>query len=118
MQRVALGRDVETDRFADLGAKPPGQPLRAQLFVYIVDAARRRVFPQLVDHVADIVQQRGQHRGGRRVIGFSKGRRLQRMLELIDLAEAVATGRATNENIQKFLAQRIAHAPFLSRTGP
>ena len=51
-------------------------------------------------------------------LGFGKRRRLQRMLELVDLAQAITAGRPTDEDFEKFLTQRIAHTPLLSRTGP
>ena len=71
-----------------------------------------------MDHVADIVQQRGEHGGGRRLVGLGKRRGLQRMLQLVDLAQAVAARGAADEDVQKFLAQGIAHALFLARTAP
>ena len=84
--------------------------------MHVVDAAPGRILAQLMDHVADIVQQRGQHGGGRRAVGLGQRRRLQRMLELVDLAQAVAARGAADEDVQEFLAQGIAHAPFLART--
>ena len=40
------------------------------------------------------------------------------MLQLVDLAQAVAARGATDEDLEKFLAQGIAHALFLARTAP
>ena len=108
---------MQADRLADLGSEALGQPPGAQFLVHVVDAARGGILAELMDHVADIVQQRGEHGGGRRLFGLGLGRGLQRVLELVDLAQAVALGGAADEDVQKFLAQGIAHALFLSRTG-
>ena len=107
---------MQADRLAHLRPEALGQPARAQLLMHVIDAAPGRILAQLMDHVADIVQQRGQHGGGRRVVGLGKRRRLQRMLQLVDLAQAVAARGAADEDVQKFLAQGIAHAPCLART--
>jgi hypothetical protein len=106
-----------------LGAEALGQPFGAQFLVDVVDAAGGGILAQVMDHVADIVQQRGQHGGRRRVIGFGQCRGLQRMLELVDRAQAVATRGAADEDVQKFLTEwiaheGIAHAPLLARAGP
>ena len=52
-----------------------------------------------MDHVADIVQQRGEHGGSRRVIGLGMGRGLQGVLQLVDRAQAVALGGAADEDV-------------------
>ena len=66
--------------------------------------------------MADIVQQRGEHGGGRALVGFGEGGGLQRMLQLVDRAQPVAARGAAREDVQELLAQGIAHAPFLART--
>ena len=81
-----------------------------------VDAAAGRVLAELMDHVSDIVQQAGEHGGGRRVVRFGMRRALQGVLQLVDAAQAVPLGGAADEDVEKFLAQ-IAHTPFLARTG-
>ena len=115
---IALGRDMQADRLADFGAEALGQPAGAQLLVHVVEAARGGVLAQLVDHVADIVQQRGQHGGGGSIVLLGMRGGLQRMLELVDGAQAVALRGAAGEDGQEFLAQRIAHAPCLPRPSP
>ena len=50
------------------------------------------------------------------VSGTFKGRGLQGVLQLVDRAQAIALGGAADEDVQKFLAQGVAHALFLSRT--
>src|SRR5437763_13165437 len=113
---IALGRDMQADGLAHLGTETFCQPLGAEFLVHIVDAAAGRILAKRMDHVADIVQQRGQHGRRRAIVGFGECRRLQRVLQLVDRAQSVAARRATGEDVQKFLAQGIAHAPFLART--
>src|SRR4029450_11073387 len=62
---IALGRDMQADRLADFRSEALGQPFGAELIVHVVDAARGGILAELMDHVADVVQQRGEHRGGR-----------------------------------------------------
>ena len=111
---IALGRDVQADGLAHFRTETFGQPPGAQLLVHVVEAARGGVLAQLVDHVADIMQQRGKHGGGRRAVGLGQRRGLQRVLQLVDRAQAIALGGAADEDVEKFLTQGIAHAPFLS----
>ena len=113
---IALGGDVQAHRLADFRPEALGQPVGAELLVHVVDAARRGVFAQPMDHVADIVQQRGEHRCRRRAIGLGERRSLQRMLQLVHVAQAIAARGAADKDLQKLLAQGIAHAPFLART--
>ena len=83
--------------------------------LHIVDTTGGRIFAQFVDHVADIVQQRGQHRGRQSAVGLGKRGGLQGMLQLIDLAQAVALGGTTDENLQELLAKAVvAHVFFLA----
>src|SRR5258708_14406351 len=45
---ITLGRDMQTDGFADLGAKALGQPLGTKLLMPVVDAAAGRILPEWV----------------------------------------------------------------------
>jgi hypothetical protein len=110
---IALGGDMQAHRLAHVGAEAPGEPLRAALLVHVVDAAPGRILAEIVDHVADVVQQRGEHGGGRCRIGFSERRRLQGVLQLADLAQTVAPRGPASKDLQEFLAEGIAHAPRL-----
>ena len=39
---------------------------------------------------------------------------VQRMLQLVDAAQAIAPGGAADEDLEKFLAKSVAHARFLA----
>jgi hypothetical protein len=77
-----------------------------------------------MDHVADVMQQRGQHGGRRGTVGLGQRRRLQRVLELVAFAEALAARGAADEDAEEFLTEGVAdgrivdggivHARFLS----
>ena len=91
---------MQAHRLADRRAEALGQPAGAQLLMHVVDAARGGILAEVMDHVADIVQQRGQHGGGRRRVGLGQRRGLQRVLELVDRAQAVAARGAADEDFQ------------------
>ncbi len=107
---------MQAHRLDDVGREVLGQPGRAEFLMHIVDAAAGGILAQLVDHVADVMEQRGQHGGGRAALGFGLGRGLQRVLQLTDRAQAIAAGGAAGIDVEKLLAQRIAHDVFLART--
>ena len=57
--KESLGRDVKTDRHRNLFSKPAGEIFGRDLFVHAVVAAMGDLFVEPVQHVANVVQQRG-----------------------------------------------------------
>ena len=58
---------------------------------------------QVVQQVAQVVQQRGGHEFVGRILGLGQRRRLQRMLELRDRLAAVLLAAALDEQLLDFL---------------
>jgi hypothetical protein len=77
-------------RLGDGRPEPPAQEIGAEHFVAIVDAALGWCFSQIVDHMADVVQQRRDHQGLGVPSRGGERRALQGMLELRDRIEPVS----------------------------
>lgn len=109
---IALRRDVETDRFRNGCPKTMRKPIRAEFLVAIVDTLARRVFAQSMNHMSDIVQQRGQDHRGRFPAFLGEHGRLERVPELADLLEPVTPAAVRAVNLLDLLneifgAQRV-----------
>ncbi len=61
---VALGIDMQPDRLEHRIVEKAAQERQSDVFVTIVDAAQRRRFALIVDHVSEVVQQRGDDQRG------------------------------------------------------
>lgn len=92
MAEPALGIDMQAHGLGHVRAEPAAEDGGAGEFVAVVDAAQGRVVAQVVDQVADIVQQGRHHGGGGRTLLFGQLRALQCMLELADGLLAVLVG--------------------------
>ena len=64
----------------------------AELFMPVVDAAQRRAFASLIQHMTNIVQQRGHDDRPGHTLLLSKKRALQRVLALRDPLSPVLPG--------------------------
>ncbi len=85
-------------------AEPVGEPCRPKLLVPVVDADAGRVLAQVVDHVADVVQQGGDDQRRRLPVRLGLGGGLQRVLELVDAGQAVTARRPAVVDPEEFVA--------------
>jgi len=84
-------------------AEPARQPFPSAQLMAIVDAARRRIVAEIVDQVADIVQQCG---GDERRVGslkFGERGALQRVLELSDALAAIIVAAVAVEALEDYV---------------
>ena len=73
---------MQPDRLGDLGAEMPRQPGRAHRLVLGVDAAIGHVLRQVVQQVADVMQERRRHERRRSPVALGKGAALDGVVEL------------------------------------
>jgi hypothetical protein len=94
---------MEPGRLGDGGAEMAGQPAAAQLFVNIINPGLGAILGQVVQQVADIMEQgRGDQRAfGSRLFGGPAG--LERMLGLADRFADIGGIAALAKQLEDFI---------------
>ena len=99
--KESLGRDVKKDRHRNLVSKPAGEIFGRNLFVHAVEAAMGYLFIEPMQHVADVVQERGGNRGRAGASQLGGVGRLQAVLKDGDgLSEICAPSLALSRSIR------------------
>ena len=81
---------MQAHGFGDLWSEMGDEEGVADVFVPVVDAVLGGAFAEVVQHVADIVHQRGGDQAGRVAGLFGEPGGLQAVLDLVDVGQAVA----------------------------
>ncbi len=80
---------MQPHRFGHLRAEPAREPQPAEFLMLVVNAVLGRILAQIVDHVADVVQQARRDQRGVAAGLLGEPCRLQRVRPLIDRRETV-----------------------------
>src|SRR5262249_35637900 len=101
--QIALGRDVQPNRFCDRRREIARKPHGPDLFMPAVNSAFGDVFPQLMQQVSDVMEQRGGDQSVGRAFLFGLKRRLQGVFKLRDRFAEVGVAAPPHKQLNDFV---------------